>query len=55
MVLKAVMENDDLVSVSGLSYINNQRKLLVTLDEFRQIMSKNVPVLEPGSTSYQML
>ena len=54
-VLKAVTENDELVSISGLSYISNQKKLLVALDEFRQIMIKNVPVLEPGSTSYKML
>ena len=42
-IWSAVQENDDLVMIRDLDHINNHRKLIVTLEEFRKIMSKAAP------------
>ena len=47
-VLMAVMDSDDLMRIDDLSQINNKRIMVVSLEEFRRIMSKAAPVLEPG-------
>ena len=44
----AVMNNDDLVRIVDLQQINDYRIMVVSLEEFRIIMSKSAPVLEPG-------
>ena len=44
----AVMNNDDLVRIVDLQQINDYRIMVVSLEEFRIIMSKAAPVLEPG-------
>ena len=42
------MENDDLVAIVDLGQINNQRQMVVAIEEFRKIMSQLAPVLEEG-------
>ena len=39
-VLQAVMDSDDLVGITDLSYINNQRIIVQAIEAFRKIMSK---------------
>ena len=48
VVLTAVMENDDLVAIVDLGQINDQRQMVVAIEEFRKIMSQLAPVLEEG-------
>ena len=42
------MENDDLVAIVDLGQINNQRQMVVAIEEFRKIMSQLAPALEEG-------
>ena len=35
------MESDDLVGITDLSHINNQRVIVQAIEAFRKIMSKN--------------
>ena len=44
----AVMDNDDLVKIVDLRQINDYRIMVVSLEEFRIIMSKAAPVLDQG-------
>ena len=49
-VLAAVMDNDDLVAMVDLSHINNQRRVVVAIEQFRIIMSQLPPILQDGDT-----
>ena len=40
-VLQAVMESDDLVGITDLSHINNQRVITQAIEAFRKIMSRS--------------
>ena len=52
-VLQAVMESDDLVGITDLSHINNQRVIVQAIEAFRKIMSKSHDAYEEnGETVY---
>ena len=49
-VLLAVMDNDDLVGIEDLQQINDNRMMVVAIEDFRVIMSKAAPDLEEGQS-----
>lgn len=46
------MESDDLVGITDLSHINNQRVITQAIEAFRKIMSKKHEYEENGETVY---
>ena len=46
------MESDDLVGITDLSHINNQRVIVQAIEAFRKIMSKNHEYLENDKMVY---